>query len=110
MYIKNEKIVLKRGNKGIMSNVVDLIKDDFFLESVFGELSEKYFKEVQKEIKDSNVLTDIEEIKSKIEFINEPCLKDYLYERLEKKLEEKYSKESLIQYYKRKIRELEQND
>lgn len=110
MDIKNEKIVLKRGNKGIMSNVVDLIKDDFFLESVFGELSEKYFKEVQKEIKDSNVLTDIEELKSKIEFINEPCLKDYLYERLEKKLEEKYSKESLIQYYKRKIRELEKND
>ena len=78
MDIKNEKIVLKRGNKGIMSNVVDLIKDDFFLESVFGELSEKYFKEV--DIPNGVTLKKAKIHESLIEadaWINVPILKNH---------------------------------
>ena len=83
--------------------------------SGFSSIDDDFYEELEETLIMGDIgvrATDeiIEELKSKIEFINEPCLKDYLYERLEKKLEEKYSKESLIQYYKRKIRELEKND
>ena len=113
MKIKEGKTIIESGEKGIMSNVVDLIKDTFFLDSLFGVLSEQYFKMLQQKILelDGDVSEEeINSIRNEIEIINEPSLKDYLYAKLENKLEKVCSKENLITYYQRKIEELKQDD
>lgn len=113
MKIKEGKTVIESGEKGIMFNVVDLIKDTFFLDSVFGVLSEQYFKMLQQKILELDRDVSEEEIniiRDKIEIINESSLKDYLYTKLESKLGKVCSKEHLITYYQRKIEDLMQDD
>ena len=113
MEIKGGKTTVKSGEKGIMSNVVDLIKDTFFLHSLFGVLAERYFKMLQKTILelDGDVSEEvINGIRNEIEIINEPSLKAYLYAKLENRLEKVCSKEKLIAYYQKKIEGLKQND
>ena len=113
MKIEDGKTYIESGEEGIMSNVVDLMKDTFFLESIFGELSEKFFKSVQKEIlelPEDVSYEKIEAIKSKIEIINELSLKNYLYTKLENMLDRLGAKETLLMYYQRKIEELKKDD
>ncbi len=112
----NEKrTYVESGNLGIMSNVVDLIKDSFFLESIFGELCEEYFKRIQDDIAgldctglDCNSREDvIKDIRRRIELISESSLRQFLYSRLEEKLEGVYPNEELITYYINRIKDLE---
>lgn len=107
------KIVIQKGNIGIMSNIADLIKDTFFLESPFGVLSEKFFKNIQKDIlnlKEGYSQEAIYDIKKRIEVINEMALKTYLISRLENQLESICTKNELLQYYKSRIEEITKND
>ena len=109
MKIQDERTIIENGERGIMSNVIDLMKDTFFLDSLFGELSESFFRKLQQEIlelKEDVSEERINYIRNRIAIINEPSLKKYLHEKLESRLESQCSKENMIAYYQRKIEEL----
>ena len=109
----DSKTKIDKGNMGIMSNIADLIKDTFFLESPFGVLSERFFKDLQNDIlnlKEEYSQKLVNDIRARIDVINETSLKKYLISSLENQLEVVCEKNDLLQYYQSRIKEITSND
>lgn len=93
------------------ANIHDLLADEFFLEKGFmGEFAKEYINFVYKEITELNDIDfkKYDELKSKIQIIGEPVLRNPILKLLDEKLSKHNEKNDLINYYKQLIQKLEE--
>lgn len=83
------------------SNVFELYRNAFFMQDgLVGKYAQKKIIEIIQEIRES--IKSIDEILSEIELIGDKAIKDYLHSLLEGR-----NKESMLLYYRQKVKELE---
>lgn len=106
---KNGLCKIETSTKGLMSNIHDIMKDDFYLKSPIGCFAENVFTRLQEEI--SNI-TDIEEDKDKIkkikyiiDDIDEIILSSKLHELLQERINEMIYENPKLRNYR--IKQLE---
>lgn len=81
--------VIKNGKNTFAQNIHTLFKDDFFMDSTFGEFAKQSVEKIIEDLKKDEVTgKDFERIKEIARLIGEPVLKSYLKKLIDKKSEE----------------------
>ncbi|SDC57427.1 AAA family ATPase [Halanaerobium congolense] len=81
--------VLKNSNNTFAQNIHTLFKDDFFMDSTFGEFAKQSVEKIIEDLKKEKVTgEDFERITEISELIGEPVLKSYLKKLINNKSEE----------------------
>jgi len=81
--------VIKNRDNTFAQNIHKLFKDDFFMDSTFGEFAKETVEGVINDLKEDEVTDeDFERIKKISELIGEPVLKSYLRKLINKKFKE----------------------
>lgn len=100
----------KNSTNSFGANIHDLLADEFFLENGFmGEFASTKIKNIFSKISDDKLAINIENYESLVEEINiigEHVLRKPLLEMLDKKFLEYLSKQKLLEFYQKKIKEL----
>lgn len=108
-------VEITNSTMGLLSSIPDIMKNTFFLESPFGNVANQYFKRLQKDIMvlsaDKESFERIDTLQKIIDLLEEPTVKMFLKQELDKKLyelgmENVEVKEKLIEYHLNEIQRL----
>lgn len=111
-----EGVMISKSEMGLLSSIPDIMRNTFFLNSPFGAVANEYFHTLKQDIENLTPGNRFEQKKENIQKIidslDEPTIKMFLKNALDKKIEKNSTHLQLIKYHEKELKRLreEYND